>query len=154
MKDEKLQRYFDGELSADERTAFEAAMTDDDRERLAALAEMRGLVTNALTGAAGDVDLLPGIEAHLAGVSSLDAARRKKAGWFRSGRFLGTSAGVLAVAAAAFLFMVQPWHPTHPSDNCDVETLEVEGAMASVFKVHDAPHAGDTATVIWTAEED
>jgi anti-sigma factor RsiW len=153
MNDEKLQRYFDDELSADERAAFEATMTDDDRDRLAVLAEMRGLLSQSLAGASAEIDILPGLEEKLQGVSSLDAARSKKRGW-RSGRFLGTSAGLATAAAAAFLFIMQPWHPRHPSDNCDVESLEVEGAMATVFKVNDAPHSGDTATVIWATEED
>ena len=105
-KDDKLlQRYFDGELSTDERAAFERSMTADDRERLAALAEMRGLLVNALES---DVDIWPGLEAKL----DTTAAKKQVLRRWRAARWLGTSAGLLAAAAATFLFLVHPWHPT------------------------------------------
>jgi hypothetical protein len=64
-------------------------------------------------------------------------------------------AGILVAAAAAFLFIVKPWHPGHPENDCDVESLEVDGAYATVMQLHDIPHTGDsgTTTIIW-AEED
>src|SRR5205807_1886519 len=60
-----VQRYFDDELAADERARFEAAMTDDDRERLVALGEMRALLNGALEAEAADVDLWAGVQAGL-----------------------------------------------------------------------------------------
>lgn len=151
-KDDKLQRYFDGELPQEERAAFEASMTEEDRDRLAALAEMRALLSNALGGASAEVDVWPAVEAQLGGVVPIDAARAKRR---RSvGRWFGTSAGLLVAAAAAFLFVVRPWHPGHPTDDCDIESLEVEGAVATVMQVNDMPHSGDATTIIWTSEED
>jgi len=150
MKDDKLQRFFDGELPADERQAFEAAMTDDDRERLAALAEMRALLSNALAGASSEVDVWSGIEARLGGAIPLDSARSKRR--WNARRLFGTSAGLLIAAAATFLFVVQPWHAEQLTDDCDVESLEVSGAQVTVL--NDLPHARDVATVIWTTEED
>jgi anti-sigma factor RsiW len=145
-----LQRYFDGELPEAERRAFEAALTDDDRERLAALSEMRGLLRNTLAGASAEVDVWPGIE--------LEVARQAKRSWrerLSARRILGTSAaGMLLAAAAAFLLIVKPWHPAHPSDNCDVESLEVSGGLATVLQMHDTPHSGDATTIIWTTEEE
>jgi anti-sigma factor RsiW len=151
-KDDKLQRYFDGELSQEERAAFEASMTEDDRDRLAALAEMRALLSNALTGASAEIDVWPAVEAQLpGGVVPIDAARAKRR---RSvGRWFGTSAGLLVAAAATFLFVVKPWQAEPQlTDECDVESMEVSGAQAMVF--NDMPHSKDVATVIWTTEED
>jgi hypothetical protein len=60
----------------------------------------------------------------------------------------------MVVAAAAFILLLRPWHPPHPSNNCDVEDLEFHGGVASVLYLDDAPHKGDgTTTVIWTEED-
>ena len=153
-EDERLQRYFDGELPAEERAQVEAALTEDDRLKLAALGEVRGLVANALAAEAADVDLWAGIERQLAGGGGKahDKARRR---WGLRAHPASWSAGFVSLAAAALLFIVQPWHPAHASDGCDVESLETSGGMATVFKLSDMPHNGDSsATVIWTEEED
>ena len=63
--DVRLQRYFDGELSPAERAEVEAALTDDDRLKLAALGEVRGLVANTLSAEAAEVDLWPALEKQL-----------------------------------------------------------------------------------------
>ena len=153
-QDDLLQRYFDGDLGPGERAAFEAAMSEDDRERLAALAEMRGLLAATLDAEAADVDLLSGVERKLALPANKKAALR---GWrdrLRGRTVLGTSAGLLMAAAAAFLFMLAPWHAEHPTNNCDVEHLEVSGSTATVLTVNDVAHKGDSTTIIWTTEED
>jgi anti-sigma-K factor RskA len=153
-EDERLQRYFDGELSAEERAAFEAALTEDDRLKLAALGEVRGLVSNALTAEAADIDLWPALEKQLGGAGKAEAKARRR--WGMRAHPASWSAGLLSVAAAAaLLFFVQPWHPAHPGNDCDVESIETSGAMATVFKLGDMPHKGDASTtVIWTEEED
>jgi anti-sigma factor RsiW len=157
--DETLQRYFDDELPADERAAFEARMTDDDRERLAALAEMRGLLNSALDAEAGDVDILSAIEGKLEPAKQAAGNGERKKGvrtWrdrVRGRTFLGTSAGLLVAAAAAFLFVLNPWQTQGPTNNCDVEHLEVAGSTATVLTVDDVADKSDT-TIIWTTEED
>ena len=59
--DERLQRYFDDELAPAERAQVEAALSDDDRLKLAAMGELRGLLSNALTAEAAEVDLWAGL---------------------------------------------------------------------------------------------
>ncbi|HEX6837287.1 MAG TPA: hypothetical protein VF334_11975 [Polyangia bacterium] len=149
-----MQRYFDNELSAEERSQVEAALTEDDQLKLAALGEVRGLVANALTAEAADVDLWAGIERHLGGGGKAQAKARRR--WGLRAHPASWSAGLLSVAAAAaLLFIVQPWHPSHAQNGCDIESLETTGAVATVIHMDDAPHKGDEATtVIWTTEDD
>ena len=154
-EDERLQRYFDGELSAEERSQVEAALTEDDQLKLAALGEVRGLVANALTAEAADVDLWAGIERHLGGGGKAQAKARRR--WGLRAHPASWSAGLLSVVAmaAALLFFVQPWHSAHAQNGCDIESLETTGAVATVIHMDDAPHKGDEATtVIWTTEDD
>jgi anti-sigma factor RsiW len=157
-EDERLQRYFDGELPAEERAQVEAALTEDDRLKLAALGEVRGLVANALAAEAADVDLWGGIERQLGvvgggGGKARDKARRR---WGLRAHPASWSAGFVSLAAAAaLLFFVQPWHSAHAQNGCEIESLETEGAVATVIHMDDAPHRGDEATtVIWTTEDD
>jgi anti-sigma factor RsiW len=144
MRD-KVQEYFDNELPAEERARFEAEMTADDRERLAALEEMRALINGTLDAQAGDVDIWSGVSRQLAKETAHRGRRRS--------RYFG-GAGVFLAAAATFLLLVRPWHPRHASDNCDVENLEFHGAWASVIQLDDSPHRGDgNTTLIWTEDE-
>jgi anti-sigma factor RsiW len=154
-EDERLQRYFDGELSPDERAQVEAALSDDDRLKLAALGEVRGLVANALVAEAAEVDLWPGIEARLGGGGGKAQAKARRRWGLRAHPASWSAGLVSAAAAAALLFFVQPWHPQHAQNGCDIETLETTGAVATVIHMDDAPHRGDEATtVIWTTEDD
>jgi anti-sigma factor RsiW len=156
-EDELLQRYFDGELPDDERLRVEAALTEDDQLKLAALSEMRDLMRNTLDAEAAEFDLLPSLEAHLAPADDLARARARRhlPKWMRS-RMAGMSAGITALAAAAALLMFfKPWHPQHPDNDCDIVHLETSGAVATVFSMNDVPHTGDgPTTVIWTEEQD
>lgn len=146
-KQDRLQRYFDGELPEAERAAFESQLTDEDRLRLQVMAEMRAALGNALAADSAEIDVSAAVGAKLRGtVTPIGWAAR-----LRRGRILGTSAGLLLAAAAAFMLVLRPWH-SKLSDNCDVETLEVDGAQAAVFQIQ---HNGDSSTtVIWTPEED
>jgi len=153
-EDELLQRYFDGELPAEERARLEAAFTEDDRLKLAALGEVRGLVANALAAEAADVDLWAGIESHLGGGGKAQQKARRR--WGMRAHPASWSAGLLSIAAAAaLLFFVRPWHPAHADNDCDIVSIETSGAVATVFHMSDAPHRGDgSTTVIWTEEQD
>jgi anti-sigma factor RsiW len=143
MRD-KVQEYFDGELEPAERARFEAEMTADDRERLAALAEMRALLNASLDADAGSVDIWSGVAKQI--------QRQKVHRSWRRSRIFGASASLLLAAAAALIFFLRPF--SRSDNDCDVESLEVEGAYATVLQVHDIPHEGDGATTIIWAEED
>jgi len=153
-EDERLQRYFDGELAPEERAAVEAALTDDDRLKLAALGEVRGLVGNALSAEAANVDLWPALEKQL-GLGGGKAASKARRRWGLRAHPASWSAGLVSMAAAAALLLfVQPWHSSHAQNGCDIESLETQGAVATVFDI-EGPHRGDeSTTVIWTTEED
>jgi len=156
-EDERLQRYFDGELPAEERARVEAALTEDDRLKLAALGEVRGLVANALAAEAADVDLWAGIERQLGGGGGGGkAAAKARRRWGLRAHPASWSAGFVSLAAAAALLLFVPsWHSSHAQNGCDIESLETVGAVATVIHMDDAPHRGDEATtVIWTTEDD
>ena len=153
--DQRLQRYFDGELTPEERAQVEATLTEEDQLKLAALGEVGGLVANALAAEAAEVDLWPALEAKLpsrgaAGAGKPTRVRR----WGLRAHPASWSAGLMSLAAAALLLVFQPWHPGHAANGCDVLNLETSGAVATVFRLSDMPHRGDSSTtVIWTEEE-
>lgn len=146
-KNTRLQQYFDGELPAEERARVEAELSEDDELKLLALGEVRGLVANTLMAEAADIDLWPALQ------KQLDADAKKKLkprrSWGLRAHPGSWSAGTLAMAAAALLFLFQPWQT---GNACDVEFLETSGGVATVFSLNDTPH-GPT-TVIWTEEQD
>jgi hypothetical protein len=157
----RLQRYFDNELSPEERAAVEAGLTEDDRLKLAALGEVRGLVANALSAEAAEIDLWPALEKQLAGGAAVmtgggKAEAKARRRWGLRAHPASWSAGLASMAAAAALLLVlQPWHPAHAQNGCEIESLETYGAVATVMQMDDAPHRGDEATtVIWTTEDD
>jgi anti-sigma factor RsiW len=156
-EEERLQRYFDGELSPAERAQVEASLTDEDRLRLAALGEVRGLVANALAAEAADIDLWPALEKQLGGGGGARAGKaesRARRRWGLGAHPYSWSSGFVAAAAAALLLILQPWHSAHAQNGCEIESLEA-GAMATVIRMDDAPHRGDEATtVIWQMEDD
>jgi anti-sigma factor RsiW len=149
MKDRErdLQRYLDGEMEAEERARFEASLGAEERAQLAMLGMTGQAVRNALVAEAAGVDLWPAIEAKL-GVRPV----RRSSRWRR----FGLSSGLLAVAAAAGFFLLM--QPGHPSNNCDVESLEVDGSLATVMTLHDnhrhivGKESDHTMTVIWHEE--
>jgi anti-sigma factor RsiW len=148
-----VQRYFDGELADDERARFEATMTADDRERLAALAEMRALLRDTLDHDAAEVDVWSGVQKQLATEQRKKTVNRRWRDRIASRFAATTSAGLLVAAMATLLLIFHPWRH-NPENDCDVESLEVDGAVATVITMHDVPHHDtDTTTVIW-AEED
>ena len=153
-EDERLQRYFDDELAPAERAQVEAALSDEDRLKLAAMGELRGLLTNALTTEAADIDLwsalAPAVETP---VSKAEVRAQRR--WGMRAHPASWSAGLATAAAAALLFVFQPWHPRMPGNGCDIESLETSGAMATVFNLSETPDRGaEVPTVIWTEEQD
>jgi anti-sigma factor RsiW len=134
-RDDTLQRYFDGALSESERAQVEATLDDDDRSVLSGLAAMRRALGAALDSEAQGIDLVPGVEAALARKRPPLPARSSRMRW------IGTAVGAAVMAAALLLV---PRSSAY-SNACDIESLEVEGAVASVFSDGDA-------TVLWTEE--
>lgn len=147
VSDEELQRYFDGELTEAEARSVEARLTDIDRARLKALEEMRALLNAALDGESEDVDVWAGVEAKLRDERAEATRRWRERKRGRRRRVLGSMAGFVAAMAAAFLVIVQPW-PGATRNDCSIETLETEGAIAAVFNDDD----DNAPTVIWAEE--
>ncbi len=142
ISDELLQRYFDGELSPDERAQVEARLDGDARLKLDALGEMRVLFRAELSPETPALDFAATFDAISRAPmgASLPLARRR--------RFLPMSAagGLVAAAAALFLFL-RPVAPIRNVQNAaNVEMLETDGTLASVFQVE---NGGEHATVIW-----
>jgi anti-sigma factor RsiW len=138
--DELLQRYFDEALPPEDRAALEARFTEEDRERLASLGEVRETLRSAFAAEA-PTDLRETVKRRL---------RRRKQ---RRRGFRVSSFGLAAACVALLvLFRLRPLHA--PTNECDIESLEVEGSMATVFRVSDTGHeSGPTTTIIWTEEE-
>ncbi len=134
-RDHTLQRYFDGALPENERARVEATLDDEDRRVLASLSAVRRALGAALDAEAREVDLVPGIDAAL-------ARKRKPALPSRRSRLIGAAVGALAIAAALLLVP----RAVAYTNGCDIESLEVSGAVATVFSDGDA-------TVLW-AEAD
>jgi anti-sigma factor RsiW len=155
-RDERLQRYFDGELTPAERAEVEASLTEEDQLKLAALGEVRGLVGNALAAEAAEIDLWPALEKELGakGKASGKAAASTRRRWGLRAHPASWSAGLAGLAAAALLLVVQPWHPSHAQNGMEIESLETEGAVATVFDIDGAHRGDESTTVIWTTEED
>lgn len=144
LSDELLQRYFDGELSPGERVDVEARLDADARLRLDALAELRGLLRAHVAEEAAGLDLSATLSAIENTAAPAAPAPRR--------RVLPMSAlGALLAAAAAVVFFFRPMHVPGPSNTAEVETLEVRGALATVFRVEDGDEG---ATVIWTGALD
>jgi anti-sigma factor RsiW len=147
ISDDLLQRYFDGELSPEERARVEARLDDGARLRLDALADLRVALRHELTREPPGLDFSATFDAiERAAPSAAVPARRR--------RLLPMSAagGLVAAAAALFLFLRPgpvPIHgaPPEVQSAASVETLESQGALASVFQVD---NGRDHATVIWT----
>jgi anti-sigma factor RsiW len=149
ISDEQLQRYFDGELGPVERGEVEARLDADARLRLEALSELRGLLRAQAQGEEEQVDLS-------ALSATIDAIGRQpqtavvaqpKRRWIPM-----SAAGAFLAAAAAVMFLVMPRAPSRVSggNHAVVESLEVEGSLATVFHV---TSGDDEATIIWADGE-
>lgn len=161
-RDEKLQGLHDGQLPVAEAQALRAGLTDDDQEKLAALAELDAALGHALRAEVDEhapfADLWAGLEAKLPQAAPVGVTAGAGAAARPVGKEVGkvlpmrrrwavpasAMAGLLAMAAV-FLFFL--WPTARPSNNCDVESLEVAGGSALVMQV--PGEHGDATTVIW-----
>lgn len=156
-REELLNRLYDGELEAAEAESLRATLSDEEKQALAALADLGALVRNTVTTEANEqpLDLWAGIEEKLGDKLAAgkdveppeekDSEPQGKVLPMRRRLGLRISAAVTALAAAASLLL---WmRPLPVSNRCDVEELEVAGSNAMVLTVPD--DRGDTTTLIW-----
>ena len=160
--DALLHRYHDGELSPAERARVEAGLGPLERDKLAALDELGGSLRAMYGGAADRFDAWPALERELSQAAGPAAAvaptapsakvlpferpvRRRRSLWF--------SSSMAVAAAAAALLVVMRVGPTavHPTNDCDVDEIEVSGAVDTILKLDDDDHGGST-TVLWIEE--
>jgi hypothetical protein len=59
-----------------------------------------------------------------------------------------------AAAAAVFAIYLGGGMRAIASNGCEIESLEVTGATATVLQVPSAEHGDDTTTVVWLDEEE
>jgi hypothetical protein len=141
-----LCRLHDGELGSDEAETLRSQLTDEEQQKLAALAEVDALVANTLTAEAqaNDLDLWAGIADKLPGAAP--ASAKSKVLPFLRRRTIQVTAilGTLA-AAASLVLLLRP--SAYPSNHCEIEELDVAGQNATVISVPDE-HGHETA-LIW-----
>jgi hypothetical protein len=144
VDDKLLMRYHDGELDAEERRAVEAALDDRARATLAALGDLGLAVRGALT-VEDSVDVWAGVAGKIGG-GPLARLRKAMAAY--------RSIWIPALAAAAVVVAIYagPWRRV-VTNGCDIESLEVSGAAATILKVPTAEKGDDTTTVLWLEEE-
>jgi hypothetical protein len=152
-REELLNRLYDGELEGAEAEALRATLSDEEKQALAALADLGALVRNSVTTEANEqpLDLWAGLEDKLGdkpgggpGAPASDEPEGKVLP-FKRRLGLRISAALTAAAMAASLLL---WlRPLPVSNRCDVEELEVAGSNAMVLTVPD--ERGDTTTLIW-----
>jgi ferric-dicitrate binding protein FerR (iron transport regulator) len=146
-RDLLLQKLHDGELPAAEADLLRAQLSDEERQKLLALAELdEALATTLHTEAeAHSVDLWAGIAQKL---DKLDAPGAVKASAISPRRrwMLPATALVSALAMAAALALLL-WPRPRTTNHCDIERLEVAGSSATVLSVPD--DHGSATTLIW-----
>lgn len=148
--DRRLHRLHDGELEVGARAAVEAALTDEDRVRLAALDDLGRAIRDTLSAEAEGFDVAAAIMAALP--TPLGSAKRSRMRVVMASRAMWAS--TLVAAAAAMALWVAPWRgESVSSDGCQIESIEVSGASATVLNLPDAL-GKPTGTVVWLDEEE
>lgn len=144
--DALLHRYHDGELDAGERARLESDLDGEGRDKLAALGELGGALRAVYQGQAESFDAWPSIEKAIAAEKVIPIARKPR----RRGMMWLSSLTAVA-AAAAMLLVFAPGRGAHPSNGCDVDEIEVTGAVDTILTLDDDDHGGST-TVLWIEE--
>lgn len=158
-RDQLLSRLHDGELSADEAERLRAELTDEDKQKLQALAEVGALLSGTLSAEAdaAELDLWAKIETQLPeppvdgdAEAPAPAPIPRAAGGrilpFIRRRTVQVTALLSTLAAAAGLvFLLRP--AALPSNRCDIEELDVAGQNATVIAVSD--DNGHETALIW-----
>ena len=144
---ERLHRYFDHELPEAERKAFEDSADHEVREKLAALSELRHAVKTTVDLQTANIDLVSGVERALARQESQRTFRRRA-------RIASPLVALVAAAAAVMIWLrPTPIAPMTRQEPAAIESLEVEGALATVLEL-DGDEKNSPATVIFIEEDD
>jgi hypothetical protein len=147
-KHDHLHRLHDGELSDEERRTVEGALDDDGRARLAALGDLGALLRHSFAAESEGVDVAAAVMATVS--QPRPSLWRRLLNAVRSYRMVWIP-GLVAAAAVA-VFYLSPWRGA-VTNECEIESLEVTGASATVLKLPDSGSDG-TSTVIWIDEEE
>lgn len=151
--DEKLQKYFDQELSPRQARAFQEQLqaSEDEQKRLAALGEMRAAIKATVEeGAAeGELDYLwTRVQAQIAQAPRPSLFMRFY--WlmhrFRALAATGTAVGLLV------LFISWPGPKSGLRQEALIESLEMDPDTFSTIFTIDAPEADLKTSVIWIDE--
>lgn len=142
VDDTTLHRYHDGELGPAEAARLEASLDDASRAKLGALDELGGALRAIYQPPAAAFDAWPTLERAITESQVIPLSRRRR----RAPIWVST----LAVAAAVLALVLFP-RGGHPSNECQIDDLEVTGATATILKIADDQHGGST-TVLWLEE--
>ncbi len=149
--DRDLQRYFDGELSPRQaRRVYERLQqSPEDRDRLAALGEMRGMLREAHADVVEEPSfdqLWTRVEAGIEEQRPLPLAERVQAWMRRHGLILAP----VAAAVVVLVMLLGPAdEPSVARNDCEIESLEVgQDSVSTIFTIDDPEETGET-TVIW-----
>ena len=143
-RDELLVRLHDSELSVEEMEQLRAELTEEDQNKLSALAEVDTFLHDVLSQQADEhpLDLWAGIADKLPGTPAQAA---KVLPLHRKVTYRVTAVASLVAVAAAMALWLRP--VPQVSNRADIEELEVAGASATVIAVPD--EHGDDTTLIW-----
>jgi hypothetical protein len=145
-RDQLLCRLHDGELEAGEAGTLRSQLTDEEMQKLHALAEVDALIANTLTAEAQayELDLWQEISAKLP-VAPSAPAKSKVLPFLRRRTVQVTAILSTLAAAAGLVFLLRP--AAYPSNHCDIEELDVAGQNATVISVSD--ENGHETALIW-----
>lgn len=159
--EERLHRLHDGELTDEQRTAIEGGLDQRGRDRLAAIGEVGEALRSALEG---EVAALPPIDVWGAVARRIAAeAPKPKAAerpgllsrlWAALAEYKMVWASGAAAAMAVFAIYLGGGMRAVASNGCEIESLEVTGATATVLQLPTGEHGDDTTTVVWLDEEE
>jgi anti-sigma factor RsiW len=155
-RNKELQRYHDGDLSRRraERVRRLLENSPEDRERLANLETMGGMLRSSSAAAVEDVSfdrLWAGIQAGVERQRPLGFGEKLRL-WLRQYGLVAASAAAAAVLA---LFLLQPFFgdPSQAGSNdCEVESFDADpSAVSTIFTIYSPDKDGRT-TVIWISD--
>jgi hypothetical protein len=150
-REELLSRYHDGELDPEAAETLRAELSVVEQQKLSALQELDGLISNTLTAEANGrkLDLWAALESQLPETPKGELESRPAATQilpFLRRRSVRVTAVLSSLAAAAALMLLLRPHEAQ-SNRCDIEELDVAGQSATVIAVPDE-HGQETA-LIW-----
>lgn len=157
--DERLQRYFDGELSRTEANDVEDALprNEADGKRLAALGEMRTLLRSSAQEAAAAAPseaMWSAIRTEIAKGLRPSLAERVRVRWQElwAGPARIWVPAVAAAACVMFTWMLAERTRTTIAQDVVIESVETAGVTATVFQIPDDEDGEGIAVLVLTPE--